>query len=112
MRYYTIINKNREIDYVTLDYIELNRSEIKEVMQEISRRDYEFFKSNTTSGITLEYDVKLKSCPFCSRVAVLQHINYSDGDTYYNAQCENQCCMSITNYATKKEAIINWNVRV
>jgi len=61
------------------------------------------------SGITLEYNKKLKPCPFCGEAAWIEYVEYWDKDTWYNPQCSICLCGWRENYVTKDEAIEAWN---
>ena len=62
-------------------------------------------------GVTSEYNEELKSCPFCNGVAYLTHVEFNDGDVYYNPNCSECNCGWKENYETKDEAITAWNKR-
>lgn len=51
---------------------------------------------------------KLKSCPFCGTIPVVQIV----GKVYYDIECiECQRASTSQNYETKEEAIKDWNTR-
>jgi len=62
-------------------------------------------------GVTSEYSDQLKSCPFCKGVAYLTHVEFNDGDIWYNPNCEECNCGWKESYETKEEAIEAWNKR-
>jgi Lar family restriction alleviation protein len=60
----------------------------------------------------LEPNEQLKPCPFCNGEAVLAHVEFKDGDIYYNPQCYECNAGWNENYETKEEAIEAWNKRI
>lgn len=40
----------------------------------------------------LEFDMRLRKCPFCGADAWFSLIRYDDGDVYYNPQCSECLC--------------------
>ena len=62
-------------------------------------------------GETYSEDTRLKRCPFCGGKAWLQHIEYPDGDIWYNPQSSECRAGWMENYETKNEAINTWNRR-
>ena len=58
-----------------------------------------------------EYDIRLKSCPFCHKPAWLVHIDFSDDTTWYRPECSECKCGWKENYEIKEEAIKEWNNR-
>jgi ribosomal protein L37AE/L43A len=59
----------------------------------------------------LENDDRLKECPFCKGKAWLAHVEFNDGDIWYNPQCSKCNAGWNENYETKEEAIEAWNKR-
>jgi Lar family restriction alleviation protein len=63
-------------------------------------------------GITSEYNDKLKPCPFCGADAWLTHVEFNDGDMWYNPNCSECNSMYGSNFEMKDEAIEAWNKRI
>jgi len=59
----------------------------------------------------LEYNEKLKSCPFCGGVSVLGRIEFPYNEVWYNPQCSECKVGWQENYETKEEAVEQWNKR-
>jgi formate dehydrogenase maturation protein FdhE len=62
-------------------------------------------------GVTSEYNEELISCPFCGGEASLTHVEFNDGDIWYNPNCEVCNGGWNENYETKEEAVKAWNKR-
>jgi len=60
-------------------------------------------------GITSEYNEELKHCPFCGELAYLTHVEFYDGEVWYNPNCSICNCGWKESYETKEEAIKKWN---
>jgi hypothetical protein len=60
-------------------------------------------------GHTSEYNDNLKPCPFCGEEAWLNHVEFNDGDIWYNPSCSKCNGGWNENYSTKDEAINAWN---
>ena len=68
--------------------------------------DYDKISATFTS------DDRLKECPFCHGKAWLEHIEFTDGDVWYNPQCSECSCGWTKNYEIIEEAIEDWNKRM